>query len=275
MHYRKYWGLKIAPFENVPDPRFYFPAPKHEEGLYRLIYGVEARKGAVMLTGEVGCGKTMLSRQLVQRLSEKKYDIALLANPSVDSSEFLGEVVYQFGLPSEGTKLERMHRLNDHLLANMKEQKETLIIVDEAQAIHDDVLFEELRMLLNFQLNDRNLLTLILLGQPELNVRIRVFPQLVQRIGIRFHLSAFNLQETTSYVEFRLKTAGAEKQPIFTPAAMELIFNHSGGIPRNINTLADLCLLSGFLEQSSPIEGSLVTRVIEDLRLGETCVKTH
>ncbi|MFM8552812.1 MAG: ExeA family protein [Nitrospiraceae bacterium] len=238
MHYEDYWGLKLSPFENVPDPKFYFPSPKHEEGLHRLLYGVEARKGALLLTGEIGCGKTTLSRQFIQHLAHERYDTALIANPAIDGEEFIGEVLYQFGLTANGGKLDRLHQLNEHLLENLKKGKDTVVIVDEAQAIKDDSVFEELRLLLNFQLNDRFLLTLILLGQPELNARINAIKQFSQRIAIRFHLPAFDLQETTKYLEFRLQTAGADRRPIFSPDAVELIYRSSGGIPRNINTRA-------------------------------------
>ena len=197
MHYEDYWGLKLSPFENVPDPKFYFPSSKHEEGLHRLLYGVEARKGALLLTGEIGCGKTTLSRQFIQHLAHERYDTALIANPAIDAQEFVGEVLYQFGLAGNGSKLDRLHQLNEHLLENLKKGKDTVVIVDEAQAIKDDSVFEELRLLLNFQLNDRFLLTLIMLGQPELNARINAIQQFAQRIAIRFHLPAFDLQETT------------------------------------------------------------------------------
>lgn len=275
MHYEAYWGLKLAPFENVPDPKFYFPSPKHEEGLHRLLYGVEARKGAVLLTGEIGCGKTTLSRQFVQHLAQERYDTALIANPSLDSQEFLGEILYQFGITDSQSKLDRLHKLNEHLLGNLNRGKDTVILVDEAQAIKDDVVFEELRLLLNFQLNERFLLTLIMLGQPELNARINAIKQFAQRVAVRFHLPAFDQQETTRYMEFRLKTAGADQRPIFSADAIELIFKSSEGIPRNINTLSDLSLLSGFLEKKAQIDTAIVTRVIADFKLGEQDGSTH
>jgi general secretion pathway protein A len=275
VHYEDYWGLKLSPFENVPDPKFYFPSPKHEEGLSRLLYGVEARKGAVLLTGDIGCGKTTLSRQFIQHLAQEKYDTALIANPAIDADEFIGEVLYQFGLAGQGTKLERLHQLNEHLLNNLKKGKDTVIIVDEAQAINNDSVFEELRLLLNFQLNDRFLLTMILLGQPELNARINAIKQFAQRVAVRFHLPAFDLQETTKYMEFRLQTAGADRRPIFTPDAVQMIFESSGGIPRNINTMADLSLLSGFLERKAQVDGPVVARVIADFKLGEQSGTAH
>lgn len=275
MHYEAYWGLKVAPFENVPDSKFYFPSQKHEEGLQRLLYGVEARKGAVLLTGEVGCGKTTLSRLFVQHLAQDRYDIALIANPSVDSQEFLGEVLYQLGATATGSKLDRLHKLNEHLLNNLRQKKETVVLIDEAQTVKDDVVFEELRLLLNFQLNDQFLLTLILLGQPELNARINAIEPFAQRVAIRFHLPAFDLQETIRYIEFRLKVAGGDQRPIFSSEAVELIFQSSKGVPRVINTLADLSLLSGFLERKAQVDAAVVARVIADHTLGEQGRAAH
>lgn len=268
MHYEGYWGLTCAPFENVPDPKFYFPSPNHEEGLHRLLYGVEARKGAAMLTGEVGCGKTTLSRAFIAHLAQERYDTAVIANPALAGEEFLVETLYQLGIPSQGLrKVDLLHRLNERLLSNLKRKKDTVIIVDEAQAITDDDVFEQLRLLLNFQLNDRFLLSLILLGQPELVGRVNAIPQLSQRVGIRFHLAPFDDKETARYLDFRFKTAGSEAKP-FTQEAVETIYQHSQGVPRKINTLADLCLLSGFLERKWDIDGVLVTRVVQEFGLG-------
>jgi general secretion pathway protein A len=275
MHYEDYWGLKLPPFENVPDPRFYVAASKHEEGLHRLLYGIEARKGAVLLTGEIGCGKTTLSRQVLRHLVHDRYETALITNPSFEPEDFLGEVLYQLGIKLQGTKLDRLHRLNEHLLENLERQKDTVLIVDEAQTIKDDMVFEELRLLLNYQLNDRFLMTLILLGQPELNERINAIPQFSQRVAIRFHLPAFSAEETTHYIESRLRTAGADGRPIFSPEACADIFQRTGGIPRNINTVSDLCLLSGFLEKKVQIDDGLVNRVVADFRLGGLAGAAH
>jgi len=275
MHYEGYWGLTCAPFENVPDPNFYFPSANHEEGLHRLLYSVEARKGAAMLTGEVGCGKTTLSRAFLQHLAKDRYDTAVVANPALVRDEFLAEVLYQLGIQAQGLKkVERLHKLNERLHENLKRKKDTVIIVDEAQAIGDDQVFEELRLLLNFQLNDRFLLTLILLGQPELMARVGGIPQLSQRVSIRYHLTPFDQKETARYLAFRLKAAGGDAQP-FSADAIEMIQKETGGIPRNINTLADLCLLSGFLERKWQIDAALVTRVLEDFRLGGMSGTAH
>jgi general secretion pathway protein A len=248
LHYEDFWGLKKAPFDNVPDPRFYFPSTRHEEGLHRLIYGVEARKGAIMLTGEIGCGKTLLSRALIQHLAPDRYDLALVANPSFEALDFLKEILYQLGISQSGTKLEMLHALNERLLENLNKGKDTVLVVDEAQAIYDLAIFEELRLLLNFQLNDRFLLTLILLGQPELRSKVEALKQLAQRIVMRYHLMPFNADEVGDYIDFRMQAAGASRV-VFTPEAVVAVYEASGGIPRKVNTIADLALLIGFMDQ--------------------------
>jgi general secretion pathway protein A len=265
LHYEDYWGLKKAPFDNVPDPLFYFPSARHEEGLHRLLYGVEARKGAIMLTGEIGCGKTLLSRTLIQHLSHDRYDLALVANPSFEVGDFIKEILYQLGISQSGTKLDMVHALNERLLENLKKEKDTVLVVDEAQAIHDQAIFEELRLLLNFQLNDRFLLTLILLGQPELRSKVEAIKQLSQRVVIRYHLMPFNVDEVGAYIDFRMNAAGASRV-VFTPKAMAAVFKASGGIPRKVNTIADLALLIGFMERCQEIGPEVVKKAVEEAR---------
>ena len=264
MHYEEHWELQAPPFENVPDPRYYFPSAKHEEALHRLLYGVEARKGAIMLTGDVGCGKTLLSRALILHLSKKKYDIALIADPSIEVSELLKELLYQLGMEGTGSKVDLLHRLNGRLLENMKKGVDTVLIIDEAQAVRDDQIFEELRLLLNFQLNDRFLLTMVLMGQPELRERVLPIRQLAQRITIRYHLTPFSADETAKYVSARLKRVGCPRE-VFTKYALLRIFQQSGGVARNINTLCDLCLLLGYMDKADRIDAATVERAALEL----------
>ena len=257
--YETYWGLTELPFENVPDPKFYFPTSMHEEALHRLLYGVQTRKGALLLTGEVGCGKTLLSRELSLHLSGQQYDVALIANPSFRTEDFLTEVLYQLGIEPTKTKVELLHLLNGRLLENYKRGKQTVVVIDEAQTIQEDQIFEELRLLLNFQLNDRFLLTLVLMGQPELNDRVMSLKQFTQRISIKYHLGFFSAQQTAEYVRFRLKTVKCARE-VFNEEALDLIFKHSGGVPRNINTLCDLCLLIGYMDRAAGVDRKIVER---------------
>lgn len=261
--YLEYWGFKIFPFENVPDPDFFYLSRSHEEALTRLIYAAEMRKGGAMLSGEIGCGKTTLSKVYVQELSEDRYDIGMIINPKLEAKEFLQEILYQFDIQDiPDTKVKCLRVLNEKMLANLNGGRETLLIVDEAQLLNEST-FEEIRLLLNFQLNNRFLMTVILLGQPELMQKVREIEQLEQRIAIRYHLTPFNLDDTVSYIEFRQNKAGRADN-IFTDEALETIYNHTGGIPRKINNLCDLSLLIGFSTKESVIDKKIVENIIND-----------
>ncbi len=255
--YERYWGLRCRPFDNVPDPGFYVPSAVHEAARQRLLYGIQARKGAVMLTGEVGCGKTLLSRTVVLGLPESRYDVALIANPSFSAKDFLQEVLCQLGVAASGSKVRLLHRLNEHLMANYQRDMDTVIFVDEAQAIGSQRLFEELRLLLNFQTNTRFLLTLVLLGQPDLHKKVGRIPQLEQRLAIRCHLGTFEAEDVRRYVAARLVIAGCSR-PLFTEGALAMVCEQSGGVCRLINSLCDLCLLVGAMNRSSEIDERVV-----------------
>lgn len=258
--YEPHWGLRCRPFENVPDPNFYVPSAKHEAGLQRLLYGIRARKGIVMLTGEIGSGKTLLSRAVVLKLPRSRYEIGLMSNPTIPGNEFLGEILFQLGLDPQGPRGEQLRRLNEQLLANYQRSVDTVVVVDEAQAVEHDRLFEELRLLSNFQLNDRFLMTLVLVGQPELRDRIVKIPQLAQRVALHYHIERLDRAETRTYIVARLAAAGCT-QPIFSSGAMSSIFQRTGGVCRLINSLCDLCLYVGSVAEVRQIRRTLVERV--------------
>lgn len=263
--YEAHWGLTRSPFQNVPDPAFFFPSSQHREGLARLLYAVRYGKGAAMLTGAVGCGKTTLARAFVMQLNQAHYDIGVITNPALPRAEFLAEVNQQFGLPPSGNgKVDLLHRFNEHLAENRRTDRETVLIVDEGQAILERAVFEELRLLLNFQLNDRFLLTLVLMGQPELAEMVGAVEQFAQRIAIRFHLQGLDEKETRQYIAFRLERAGAER-PLFTEEALDLVWERTRGVPRLINTLCDLGLLEGFASRASIVDGPVVQRALASL----------
>lgn len=258
--YQEYWGLTELPFENVPDPRFFYPSADHQEALLKMFYAVNNRKGAAMLTGEIGCGKTVLSRTLIQDLPPDRYEIGLITNPSLSPVDFLREILYQLGVEIQtDSKLDLLHALNDQAVKNANADKDTVIIVDEAQAIEDESTFEELRLLLNFQLNDRFLLTLLLIGQPELNDRVASIEQLAQRIALKYHLGPLKREETHAYVQTRLEKAGG-KRALFSDTALEVLHRESRGIPREINNICDICLLLGFGAKAEIIEGEQILK---------------
>ncbi|OQW37517.1 MAG: hypothetical protein A4E19_12610 [Nitrospira sp. SG-bin1] len=262
--YVAHWGLHLHPFENVPDPKFYVPSIQHDMAIERLLYGIHARKGMVLLTGEIGSGKTLLSRTVILKLSRSRYEIALVSNPTIPGNEFLGELLFQLGLDPHGTRAEQLRRLNDQLLANYHKGVDTVVVVDEAQAIEHDRVFEELRLLSNFQLNDRFLITLVLIGQPELRERIDRIPQLAQRVAVQHHIGYLDRAETKSYVLARLAAAGVAL-PIFSARAISSIYHFTGGVCRLINSLCDLCLHYGRISGAHQIRRSLVEKVANDL----------
>jgi len=260
--YTKYWRLREKPFENSPDPKFLFHSKQHDEALMRLLYTIQSRKGAAMLTGDYGCGKTLLMHTIMTELSGGQFEIAFLTNPRMRANEMIHEILYQLEIDvSNDSRLNMLHTFNDFLFETARKKKHTIIILDEAQVITDLEVFEELRLMLNFQLNDRYLLTLFLVGQPELSESVKKLPQLNQRISVRYHLKRFTYEETISYMNHRLKIAGHQNS-IFTEDAYKEIYQYSQGTPRIINDLCDLSLVIGFGKQVPVIDDRLIQNVI-------------
>ena len=264
--YEKYWKLTVKPFENTPDPRFIYYSSQHEEALSRFLYVVREGKGAAMLTGVFGCGKTLLGRTLLKELGKDTYRTAFITNPHLSYEELLMHIVYNLGIRDLPTRKSEvllnmvLERLNEILENNMRDGKKTVVIIDEAHVIKDSRVWEELRLILNFQMADRFLITLLLLGQPELNELVDSNKQFLQRIAVRYHLDHLNEQETREYIEHRLAVSG-RTEPIFTQDAHKLIHIKSGGIPRRINHISDLALFTGFGKELSLID----KEVIEDV----------
>jgi type II secretory pathway predicted ATPase ExeA len=268
--YEEYWGLTEKPFENTPDPRFIYYSSQYEEALSRFLYVVTEGKGAGMLTGIFGCGKTLLARTLFKELGKDTYKTALITNPYLNYEELLMHIVYNLGgkdLPTRKTEVMVnvvLERLSEILENNMRDGKKTVVIIDEAHVIKDARVWEGLRLILNFQLEDRFLLTLLLLGQPELKELIDANKQFSQRIAVRYHLEHLNEEEAKKYILHRLSISG-RTQPIFTESAYKLIYAKSGGIPRRLNHICDLALFTGFGKGVSLIDEDVVKDVSSDL----------
>lgn len=264
--YKEYWGLTEKPFENTANPRFLYYSPQHEEAFMRLNYAILEEKGIAILTGVFGCGKTVIAQAVLTSLSKGKYETAFVINPQLSHVELLREIIYDLGvkdnLPTQKTDI--LHSLNEILHNNMDNGKQTVVIIDEAHLIEDKLIFEELRLLLNFQYKNKFLLTLLLLGQPELREKTNNIKQLQQRIAIRYHLSGLNEIEATEYIQHRLNIAGASKK-VFEERALKTIFEQSGGIPRRINQICDMALLTGFGKQKEIISEEIITEVVKDL----------
>lgn len=263
--YEEYWGLKEKPFENTPDPRFLYSSIQHEEALCRLIYVVRENKGAGMLTGVFGCGKTLLGRALLRELEKDIYKVAYLTNPRMEDIDLLRIIAHHLGNPElPQRKSDVLISLEKTFANNLRDGKKTVIIIDEAHVIEKDSVFEEIRLLLNYQLEDKFLLTLLLLGQPELKDKIESNKQLLQRIAMRYHLESLSSDEIKKYILHRLKIAGSDKDT-FNPDALRVIFERSAGIPRRINQVCDMSLLTGFVKKAKMIDESIVLEAIESL----------
>jgi type II secretory pathway predicted ATPase ExeA len=277
--YEEYWGLKEKPFRNTPNPKYLYISEDHEEALTRLLYAVAERKGGLLLTGDYGCGKTLLSRVLLRELSPVRYEMAIVASPNLSPTEFLQEVLYQFGVSfragarkvgsPEGpdgpaTKRELRHRLEAFLDACERTGRHPVLLVDEAQMVSDAETLEEMRLLLNYQHDDRFLLTLLLAGQPELRGIIDRVPQFKQRLTLRYHLGPLSQTGVPLYVRHRMARAGASAE-VFTPDAERAIHAATRGVPREINSLGDLALLVGCGRSAREIGPELVWEVARDL----------
>jgi len=266
--YTSYWGLRERPFENTPDPRFLYQSQQHKEALARMLYVVHQRKGGFMLTGEYGSGKTLLTRVLWQELQQEHiFQTAFILNPRLSGLELIQEIANQLsGEAPPNSKIELFHLLHKIFYANYNAGRHSVVVIDEAQAIKDEDIFEELRLLLNFQLEQAFLLSLVILGQPELRYTMMHLPQLTQRLAASFHLKRLNCQETREYILHRLSVAGASSA-IFSDDAYELIYSLSQGTPRIINNICDLALLVGFGNSEKVIGKKLIEDVGEDLSL--------
>ena len=264
--YLDYYGLKEPPFNITPNPRFLFYSAKHREAFNHMLYGIQERKGFIQITGEVGSGKTTLCRALLDQLG-RNFSTALILNPPLDPQELVKAVAMEFGLDINGLdRLETMAQLNNFLLSEAEKGRDCVLIIDEAQNLSNELL-EQVRMLSNLETDDRKLLQIVLLGQPELRDRLNHshLRQLRQRITVRYHLRPLRQVELGQYVQHRLNVSGAQSPPAFTTPALWRLYNYTKGIPRLINAVCDKCLLAGYVEQSPRIDFSLVSRAVREL----------
>ncbi len=207
--YEKHWGLDDKPFRNTPDPHYFYFSRQYEEALARALYVVTEGQGGMLLTGECGCGKTLLTRILVDELDPERFEVALLTHPNFNPEELLKEILTQFGFTTDGWGKSRMlEQLSRFLVHTKKRGATTLIIVDEGQLVEDEMTLEEIRLLLNFQQDTSFYLTLLLVGQPELLKRIESKPQLAQRLTVRHHINRLTADDARSYLHHRLNMAG-------------------------------------------------------------------
>lgn len=264
--YEEYWGLKEKPFENTADPRFLYESPQHEEALTRLRYAIFEGKGIAVLTGNFGCGKTVIAEKVMETIGRSAFEIASIVNPQFSAIELLRDIIYNLGFKEKlsDQKDEVVHKLLDVLNNNFDNGKRSVIIIDEAHLISDMLIFEELRVLLNYQRNHRFLMTLLLLGQPELKEKINNLKQFSQRVAIRCNLDPLGRTEVANYITHRLKVAGVQRE-IFKEDTYDYIFSQSGGIPRRINQICDMALFTGYGEGKDVVDSHIVEIVVKDL----------
>lgn len=264
--FEDFYGLRLKPFSKTPDPAFLYPGKKHEEALARLHYAVE-EKEFCLLTGEVGCGKTTLTRKLMDSLDPARHRVVLVINPRLSASQFLGVVARHMGIVTKSARRDILLGLiQERVYADYLAGITPVVIVDEAQLIPRRDTFEEIRLLTNFQLDDANLISIILVGQPELRDRLKkpVYEPLRQRIGMMYHLGPLAPDETRLYVAHRLNVAG-RSSGLFTEGAISALHAHSRGVPRLINSIANLALLAGMGHEARVIDEAIVAEAAGEL----------
>jgi putative secretion ATPase (PEP-CTERM system associated) len=264
--YNSFFGFTCKPFQLTPDPEFLFMSRVHKRALTYLNYGVADNCGFILITGEIGTGKTTVIRSLIKKIPQE-IKIARINNTKVSSTQLISMINEEFGIHSSGDDKTRMlSKLTDFLINQYARGGRSMIIIDEAQNLSPNLL-EEIRLLSNLETDKSKLLQIILLGQPELNALLGrpELEQLRQRIAVSTHISPLSREETEAYILHRLKVAGNEHAVIFQDGAMDEIFTFSRGIPRLVNIACDFLLLSAFADGAKTIDAALVKEVVEDL----------
>ncbi len=269
--YKEFFGLRANPFNVNPDPRYLFLTRHTEEALACLTYGIQSRKGFVLLTGEVGTGKTTLINKLLEWLRAQQVPTAFVFNSRMNVPQFLDYMMADFGIPCETrSKSQILMRLYNWLLERYRAGETAVLIVDEAQNLADEVL-EEIRMLTNLETFTEKLLQIVLVGQTELEQKLKQphLRQLRQRLTLRAKTHPLSADETKAYIHQRLRIAGCNGQQIFDTDALATIHRYSNGIPRVVNLICEHCLVSAFVDQQKVVGPAIVDAVARDFDLGD------
>jgi general secretion pathway protein A len=264
--YEQFFGFATKPFELLPDPDFLYPSRSHKRALTYLDYGIRERSGFILLTGEIGSGKTTIIRNLLRQKIENVI-VSKVHNTKVESGELISLINEDFGLPVDGRdKLTMLRDLNDFLIRQYAAGKQPVVVIDEAQNLSEELL-EEIRLLSNLESGKSKLLQIILVGQPELRRTLssESLIQLRQRISVNCQIYPLNREETEQYILHRMERAGKRDAAAFHSDALDLIAQKSRGIPRLINILCDYLLLTGYAAQTREIEATMVMEILEDL----------
>ena len=265
--YKEFYGFTTYPFALTPDTQFLYPRENYKDCLFYLLHGLERGYGLLVMTGEIGTGKTFLLNTLIKETDEKTH-AAFIENPKLNSFEILQYASKELRLEITGqSKAELLFNLKDFLSTCAMKNEKVVLMVDEAQNLSVDVL-EDLRLLTNFENAGKKLLQIILVGQPQLEEKLKLpeLAQLSQRVGLSCRLLPMNYDETKCYIEKRLSVAGV-MYPLFTSRAIKEIFGYSKGIPRVINMICDFALLLGFIDETHEIRHTIIKQVMEELNL--------
>ena len=261
--YNKFYGFKEQPFNLTPNSRFFFPSVKHTDVLDSMTYAIQQRKGFIVITGEIGSGKTTVCRTLLNRL-DGRTQTALVTNTHLSGKDLLMAIMDDLEIEyTPGSKAKLLSQLNDYLIQQLRYDNNVILIIDEAQNLKPSVL-EEIRMLSNLETETEKLIQIILIGQPELKKKLTLdrLEQLRQRIAIFVHLSPLNKQEAEEYIAHRLKIASGSERKYFTQEAIDLICQFSKGVPRIINQICDSAFLTGYIKEASVIDELIIDEVI-------------
>jgi general secretion pathway protein A len=266
--YQSFYGFSEMPFNITPDPRFLYLSPTHLEALQHLKYGVQEKKGFIVLVGEVGCGKTTLCRRFLNEINHERFDTALILNPRVSETEMLKAILTELGeTPTASSQNDLVAQVNHVLLERIHRGRDIVLIIDEAQNLSFEVL-EQIRLLSNLETDKQKLLQVVLMGQPELKdvLARKELRQLRQRIWVHYELNPLTLTDLQHYVQHRLTLAGGSGRPHFTNWAMRSLHKASEGIPRIVNNLCDKALLAAFIRESDEVTYWDMRRAIKELR---------
>ncbi|KPK43004.1 MAG: hypothetical protein AMJ78_00075 [Omnitrophica WOR_2 bacterium SM23_29] len=267
--YCEFYGLKERPFNVTSDPAFFFLSSSHQEALSHLKYGIKERKGIIVISGEIGTGKTTLCRVFLSQSQQKNIKTAFIINPNFSTKELLEAIVADFGIPiTKKTKLSLVAQLNKFLIEETTQGNNAALIVDEAQNLNPKQL-EEIRLLSNLETDKNKLMQIVLVGQPELKFKLNLekLIQLQQRVVVRYHIGPLQKEELKNYINHRLKIAGSNPERIqFTDGAQEIIYKFSGGTPRLVNILCDRCLLAGFVAKTNTIDDKITRNSMKEVR---------
>jgi type II secretory pathway predicted ATPase ExeA len=269
--YRRFFGLRENPFNVNPDPRYIYLTRQIQEALAGLTYGIQNRKGFILLTGEVGTGKTTLLNRLLDWLHGQRVATAFIFNSRLDVNQLFDFMMAEFEIPCESReKSQVLMRLNHWLLERYRAGETAVLLVDEAQNLSSDLL-EEIRLLTNLETTTEKLLQIVLAGQPELEEKLKTphLRQLRQRITLRCHTSVLSLEETFGYIAERLRIAGANGEPIFSKEAIQTVHMYSRGIPRVVNLLCEHSLINAYVDSLRPVPAHLVEEVAQEFQLDE------